>query len=188
MAGRKETQKMLNLTCAMWDDEKVLCYQDAEGSTWNQDSIFLAGPSSREDVLEFKWRSLAVHYLREAGFIGIIFIPEPRENDWAFKENFPEPIVAWEARYILQSDLVLFWIPRHQTQLPGRVTNTELGFMAGRACANPERFKYSFVWGHPRDAWKVKSEHHWVSEIAGIEPLHDLNELCIEAVRLLGDK
>ena len=73
MAGRKETQKMLNLTCAMWDDEKVLCYQDAEGSTWNQDSIFLAGPSSREDVLEFKWRSLAVHYLREAGFIGIIF-------------------------------------------------------------------------------------------------------------------
>ena len=88
----------------------------------------------------------------------------------------------------LKSDLVLFWIPRHQTQLPGRVTNTELGFMAGRACANPERFKYSFVWGYPRDAWKVKSEHHWVSEIAGIEPLHDLNELCIEAVRLLGDK
>ncbi len=186
MPNRLETQKMLDLTCAMWDDNKVFCYQDGDNYlSHGGDNIFLAGPSSREDVLEFKWRSLAVHYLRNSGYKQGIIIPEPRENDWSFKDSFLSSIVAWESRAILTSDLTLFWIPRHQTQLPGRVTNTELGFMAGRAHADPQMNRYRFLWGYPPDAWKVKSEHHWVTNVAGIKPVHDLAELCADAVSLL---
>lgn len=32
--------------------------------------------------------------------------------------------------------------------------------------------------GYPLDAWKVKSEDHWVNGVAGIKPFHDLKEMC----------
>jgi len=73
----------------MWDDPLVYHYQELQDVPEDMPSVFLAGPSSREDVLEFKWRPFAVHLLRLHGFQGVIVIPEPRENDWSFKETFP---------------------------------------------------------------------------------------------------
>jgi hypothetical protein len=67
MANRHETQEMLDLTSMMWDDPLVYFYQSSQLAESGIDSIFLAGPTSREDVLEFKWRAFAVHYLRKAG-------------------------------------------------------------------------------------------------------------------------
>ena len=179
MANRTQTQNMLNLTGAMWDDPQVYHYQELLNVPADIPSLFLAGPSSRDDVLEFKWRPLAVHFLRYHGFQGIIVVPEPRENDWSFKETFPTEIVSWERkRLLLQVQKAVFWIPRHQIQLPGRVTNTELGFLAGMAYVDPKRFKQRLVWGYPETAWKVKSEDHWVHEVAGIEPWHNLEAMC----------
>jgi hypothetical protein len=179
MANRTETQNMLNLTCAMWDDQFVYHYQELQNVPKDVPSLFLAGPSSRDDVLEFKWRPLAVHFLRLYEFKGIIVVPEPRENDWSFKATFPTEIVSWERqRLLIQVKKAVFWIPRHQTQLPGRVTNTEIGFLAGMAFADPERFKERLVWGYPTNAWKTKSENHWVHETAGIKPWHNLESMC----------
>lgn len=178
MADRLKTQEMLDLTCAMWDDPKVYHYQNLELIPSDIPSVFLYGPSSREDVLEFKWRPYAVHFLRKSGFSGLIVVPEPRNNDWSFKSTFPVPIVSWEAIRLLGVTVAMGWIPRHQTQLPGRVTNTEHAFLGGMAYAAPERFKERIVWGYPHDAWKVKSEHHWIGNIAGIQPFHDLEVMC----------
>lgn len=181
MAGREKMWEMIDLTCAMWDDPLVYCYQNLESIPSRELSIFLAGPSSRDDVLSFKWRSFAHHYLRQVGFQGIIVIPEPREDDWSFKDTSPTSIVEWEATRLLKVTLGFFWIPRHPVQLPGRVTNTEVGFLAGMAYADPARFRQRIIWGYPLDAWKVKSEHHWLSNVAGIEPFHDLKTMCQSA-------
>ena len=188
MPNREKTQEMLGLACAMWDDSLVYCYQNLEPVPDDMLSIFLAGPSSRDDVLNFKWRPYARHYLREAGFQGIIIVPEPRNDDWSFKETFPTEIVEWETTRLLQVTLGFIWIPRHPVQLPGRVTNTESGFLAGMAYANPERFKERMIWGYPTDAWKVKSEHHWICNVAGIKPFHDLKTLCEHAHARLQEK
>jgi hypothetical protein len=178
MANRQVIQEMRNLACNMWDDPLVFHYQDVKPVPEKKPSIFLVGPSSREDVLNYKWRIFAVHFLRKFGFEGIIIVPEARNDDWAFKENFPTTIVSWERERVLSVSKVVAWLPRHQTQLPGRVTNTELGFLGGMAYADPERFKDRLIWGYPADAWKVKSEHHWIGEVAGIKPFHDLEEMC----------
>lgn len=177
MANRHETQRMLDLTCAMWDDPLVYFYQNSEFAGDGVRSVFLAGPSSRDDILEFKWRAFAVHYLREAGFQGIIYVPEPRENDWNFKDTFHGRIVEWESIRLLHASIAFVWVPRHQAQLPGRVTNTELGFLSGMAYAAPEKFKDRLVFGCPADAWKVNSEMHWTG-LAGIRPFDDLQLMC----------
>ena len=186
MANRHETQKMLDLTCAMWDDPLVYFYQNSELAEQGVPSIFLAGPSSRDDVLEFKWRAFAVHYLRTAGFQGVIYIPEPKENDWSFKETFQGRIVEWESKRLLLASIAFVWVPRHQIQLPGRVTNTELGFLSGMAYAAPERFKDRLVFGSPREAWKVNSEIHWAS-LAGVQAVDDLRSMCVHAHEKLKD-
>ena len=177
MANRQKTQEMLDFTCKMWDDPNVYHYQDVGLIDLQQPSVFLAGPSSRDDVLSFKWRSYATHYLRKHGFTGGIVVPEPRNDDWSFKETFPTTIVQWESSRLLKVNIAMFWVPRHQTQLPGRVTNMELGFLAGMAYVSPNLRK-RLVWGYPLDAWKVKSEEHWVKDIAGFEPFHDLEDMC----------
>lgn len=178
MTDRLRTQEMLDLTCKMWDDPLVHHYQDQQPVPGNVPSIFLVGPSSREDVLNFKWRPFAVHFLRKFGFDGVIIVPEPRNDDWGFKHSLLIPIVSWERARILTVSKVVAWVPRHATQLPGRVTNTELGFLAGMAYASPERFKNRIIWGYPPNAWKMKSEYHWVAETAGIEPFHNLEKMC----------
>jgi len=181
MPSRQKLQEMLDLTCKMWDDPKVHQYQNIEDPSMWERSIFLAGPTSREDVLNFKWRPYAVNYLRMAGYHDTIIVPEARNDDWSFKETFPTTIVKWEADRLLAANIAMFWVPRHQTQLPGRVTNIELGFMAGLVYANPKIWN-RLVWGYPLDAWKVKSEDHWVKNVSGIQPFHDLNEMCIHVV------
>lgn len=178
MADRHETKRMLDLTCAMWDDPHTYFYQNLNFAPEGVPSVFLVGPSSRQDVLEYKWRAFAHHYLRKAGYEGVIYIPEPRNNDWSFKATFPMKIVNWESTRILHCDIVMSWTARHEVQLPGRVTGTENAFLAGMAFACPDKFKERFVIGYPPDSWKANSEKHWISGIAGIKPFDDLEPMC----------
>jgi hypothetical protein len=184
MANRQETQRMLDLTCAMWDDPWVMHYQDLDFAPDEVSSIFLGGPSSRQDILEYKWRAFAVHYLRAAGYKGVIYVPEPRNNDWSFKDAFPMKIVQWESGRLLRASVKMFWIPRHETQLPGRVTNTEFGFFSGALYAAPEKFKDRVFVGFPPEAWKVNSEKHWAT-IAGVEQFDNLPVMCTHVAHKL---
>lgn len=184
MANRHETQRMLDLTCAMWDDPLVYFYQNLDFAPDGKKSVFLVGPSSREDILEYKWRAPVHHLIRQGGFDGVIYVPEPRENDWSFKETFPMEIIDWEIPRVLSSTLILSWFCRHPVQLPGRVTATETAFLAGMAYADPSRFKERLLLGHPTGAWKVKSDMRWAAK-AGIQPYHDQVTMCKRACELL---
>lgn len=185
MPSRTQHQEMLARTCAMWDDPHVSFYQDLKLVPTETHSVFLVGPSSRHDVIEFKWRANAHYLLRKFGYRGHIYIPEPKEDDWSFKKNFPMSIDTWERERILSCSLVLAWLCREQTQLPGRLTNFETGFLTGMAYANPERFKRKFIVGAPSNAYKVKSELNWIRH-AGVTPYDSLEEMSQEVVSRLG--
>ena len=178
MANRQETQRMLDLTCAMWDDPQVYFYQDLNFAPEGVPSVFFVGPSSRQDILEYKWRAFAHHYVRKAGYTGVIYVPEPRNNDWSFKDTFPMKIVEWESVRVLACTLVMSYSFRHEVQLPGRMTSTENAFLAGMAYAAPEKFRDRFVICHPEGSWKASSEKHWVSGIGGIKSFTDLELTC----------
>lgn len=181
MNKKEKLKEMIQLAEDMWRDPLVYHYQDLSLAPDGTNSVFLAGPSSREDVLEYKWRIYAVKYLREAGFKGVIYVPEPREDDWTFKGSFPMPIVKWESDRILSATIAFFWLPRHPVQLPGRVTNTELGIHLGMAHENPD-FKERMIFGCPEDAWKVKPEKHYAN-LFGVEVFEDLKTMCQGVVR-----
>jgi hypothetical protein len=107
----KKYEYLLDLCKKMWEDPLVFHYQNLDLAPTGVKSIFLAGPSSRQDILEYKWRILAVQHLRECGYEGVIYVPEPYENDWSFKKSFPMEIVAWESERLLSSNIAFFWIP-----------------------------------------------------------------------------
>ena len=176
----------IRLAECMWRDLRVYQYQNLELASSRQKSVFLAGPSSRQDIMESKWRVFAVNHLRQAGYRGVIYVPEPREDDWSFKKDFPMEIVDWEIERLMSCSIKMFWIPRHEVQLPGRVTNTELGFQLGRAYENP-KLKEKIIWGYPSDAWKVKSELHW-ARLSDIEPFNDLGNMCKYIAQKLNNK
>jgi hypothetical protein len=169
----------------MWDDPHVSFYQDLKFVPDETHSVFLVGPSSRHDVIQFKWRADTHHLLRKGGYPGHIYIPEPKEDDWSFKETFPITIDTWERERILSCSIVLAWLCREQVQLPGRLTNFETGFLTGMAYAAPEKFKQKFIVGAPPDAFKVKSELNWIRH-ADITPYNNLGEMCSEVHRRLG--
>ena len=71
----------LELLKRMWNDPRVQFYDDSEmppDKELADGSAFLVGPTSRHQLLEYNWRCQAVNHLRNAGFKGIIYVPEPR--------------------------------------------------------------------------------------------------------------
>ena len=85
----------------------------------NLPSIFLAGPSPREDH-SLSWRPTAIEKFRLLGFKGQLFIPEPWSTDW-------EGQVEWEDKHLNIAKCILFWIPRELSKMPGFTTNIEWG-------------------------------------------------------------
>jgi 8-oxo-dGTP pyrophosphatase MutT (NUDIX family) len=91
-------------------------------------SIFLAGPSPRRPE-EPTWRPAALAYLRQAGYDGVVFIPE--YESWEIdgesmfdKDGVPE----WERECLTLSDNILFWVDRDlATKRYGLTTNLEFG-------------------------------------------------------------
>lgn len=83
-------------------------------------SIFLAGPSLRgNDDDTTPWRKDACRILREKGYNGVVFIPEPYAGDY-------DKQVEWENQCLEMSDCIIFWVPR-SIDLPGFTTNIEYG-------------------------------------------------------------
>lgn len=76
-------------------------------------SLLLSGPV---DVAE-DWRARAIQYLGQAGYDGIVLVPEPRPQ--VEHPPSPERVAAWQADLLERVDAVLLW-------LPGAV-----GFLAG---------------------------------------------------------
>jgi hypothetical protein len=169
----------------MWEDPKVQLYNDVEPpNTIHKDAVFLAGPTSRNQILEYQWRAQAVSLLRHYGFTGWIFCPEPRgyEAPGDFTER--KYIHTWESKRLIDARRVLFWIPRKADELLGLNTNLELGMMLGRAMLDEVCHRTLFV-GWPHEAERMGLPNHYM-EMAKIYRYTTLEELCQETVRSMG--
>jgi hypothetical protein len=84
-------------------------------------SIFLAGPTLRESHQHLRsWRLDAVDLFQSMKFTGSLFLPEPFAKVYNTQ-------VEWEEKYLNLATVILFWIPRDLTTLPGFTTNVEFG-------------------------------------------------------------
>lgn len=170
-----QLQKQLQ---AMWQDSRVQLYNDKElpGDLGDVLSVFLAGPTSWNQILECNWRCEAVRLLREAGFAGWIFCPEPRGQE--LPDDFTERsyIHTWESDRLLTATHVVFWVPRKADELLGLNTNLELGVFLGLAIGNNLDGRHLFV-GWPLRAERMGLPKHYLGMV-GMQPYHELKEMC----------
>src|SRR5271157_3487310 len=75
-------------------------------------SIFLAGPTPRNQKEQESWRPEAIKYLKDKGFDGVVFAPEGR--DGKFKMDYDDQI-EWEEKHLNVADCIAFWVPRDLT-------------------------------------------------------------------------
>jgi 8-oxo-dGTP pyrophosphatase MutT (NUDIX family) len=97
-------------------------------------SLFLAGPTSRNKEEQDSWRPDALEILRDKGYDGLVFIPEPRDGE--FKNSYDDQ-VSWEEKYLNLADCIVFWVPRDLTpdskgypKMAAFTTNVEFGAWA----------------------------------------------------------
>lgn len=94
-----------------------------ELESYDKPSVFLAGPTPRDDVTP-SWRPEAVEIFDRIGFFkhddGMIFAPEPWGGDWAEQ-------VEWEEKHLKIASCIMFWIDRNLETMPGFTTNIEWG-------------------------------------------------------------
>lgn len=106
--------------------------------------IFLAGPTSRTNNYNMSWRKEAVEMFEALGYDGTICVPEfstPR----AFTDADWDRQTDWEWKLLDNATVIMFWVPRNDTTMPGLTTNLEFGTYIERC---PERV----VLGYPYEA------------------------------------
>lgn len=177
----------------MWLDENVLCYEDGVPEKRHGDPmIFLAGPTSRDGMPDYKWRKDAVHYLRLYGYSGNILVPEPRGYSYlADMDNddftVSEKIYQWEYDGIRRATCLVFWIPRNMEQLLGITTNREFGQALVRAEHDIEFSRRLYI-GWPANAKKMGSHNFELmrAKVGRKEGDHftSLEELCKDLASL----
>lgn len=177
ISGYAEKLRSLQM---MWKDPRVQLYDDAALPDLSDggDSIFLAGPTSRNQVLECNWRCTAVHHLRSFGFTGWIFCPEPRGlgNRGDFTER--SHIYKWESTRLMNAKRAVFWIPRKAGELLGLNTNLELGIFLGRTIGNQLNGQKLHV-GWPSTAERMGLPEHY-TKMAGVKHYDNMNQLCMD--------
>jgi 8-oxo-dGTP pyrophosphatase MutT (NUDIX family) len=125
-------------------------------------AIFLAGPTPRSaDVAS--WRPEALRLLAEAGFDGVVFVPE--DAGGTFRGSYLDQVV-WERDALAASDCVLFWVPRELTTMPAFTTNVEFGLWVGTGRA---------VLGYPQGAPKNRYLG-WLAGEHRVPVCHSLSE------------
>jgi ADP-ribose pyrophosphatase YjhB (NUDIX family) len=106
-------------------NEVLVVYAQREAPSWWDASLFLAGPTPRDDRVA-SWRPEAVELVRERWRAGrlVVFVPEAPSGGlgglWSTQ-------VRWEDAALWRADVVAFWVPRDLTTLPGLTTNVEWG-------------------------------------------------------------
>lgn len=97
-----------------------------EQSNMDQPMIFLAGPTYRnaKTVMRDSWRHEAISLFKDENITLVVpqFKAGIKPDNWSFKKQ-----IEWQTRYLVKSNLILFWIPREMKYLPGLTTNIEIG-------------------------------------------------------------
>lgn len=179
----EKTFDRLELLWGMWEDPLVQCYNDEQKPSASEEqengSLFLAGPTSRHQVLECNWRCEAVSYLRSAGFKGYIYVPEPRGEESSSDFTDRSYIHNWESSRLLNATHVVFWIPRKADELLGLNTNLELGIFIGKMQSGMLGTKLFIGW--PPKAERMGLPYHYAVERCGCRQFETLQGLCYAA-------
>ncbi|MFT4974700.1 MAG: 8-oxo-dGTP pyrophosphatase MutT (NUDIX family) [Myxococcota bacterium] len=135
-------------------------------------SIFLAGPTPRSAEVP-SWRPAALRALEQAGFDGVVFVPE--DEDGEFRGSYLDQ-VSWERDALHASDVILFWVPRQLDVMPAFTTNVEFGTWASSG---------KIVLGFPEGAPKCRYLG-WLAGEHGAPVCHTLNKTVQAAINLIG--
>ncbi len=154
----------------------TVCFSDQE-PILDSNSIFLAGPTRRNSHYEMSYRKEIVRLYQEAGFNGIIYVPEIFEKR-AFDENEVEKQTKWEWRCLDAAGIVLFWVPRKFPDMPAFTTNVEFGIYT-------EKKPNQVVLGYPDNAKKMGYLRLRYEAVTGRKPCHSLKETIDESLIVL---
>jgi len=127
-------------------------YAHEEAPAGLTSSIFLAGPTPR-DAATPSWRPEALRLLRERGYGGVVFVPEPRGGAWGSDYDGQ---LRWEEEHLHMADVILFWLPRQLGSMPGLTTNDEWG---------THKFSGKCVFGAPDEAEKVRYQRVYAEKL-----------------------
>lgn len=138
------------------------------------DSIFLAGPTTRNRINGdiTKWRRQALSYLQKSAFRGDVFFPEVSPGK-TFNYSY-EHQLEWESYHLDYASCIMFWVPRHLSELPGFTTNIEWGMWCDSG---------KVVLGFPEDAPKMKPFRFWARHL-GVPVAHNLGDTLDLAIEM----
>jgi len=88
-------------------------------------SIMLCGPTPRSPEIA-SWRPEAIQALEKLGFLGAVFVPEPRSGVWGDYTGQ----IDWEWAGLKAATVIAFWVPRNMVTMPALTTNVEWGTWA----------------------------------------------------------
>ncbi|HOP65970.1 MAG TPA: nucleoside 2-deoxyribosyltransferase domain-containing protein [Bacilli bacterium] len=121
-----------------------LNYSDKDVIISDKKSIFLAGPTPRDEET-VSWRLEAIDYLKKQNFNGVVYIPE---NELVRKKDYVDQ-AEWERKALSNASIILFWVPRELEKMPAFTTNVEFGYWLAKT---PQKI----IYGRPNNARKVK--------------------------------
>lgn len=182
----RSRQKQLKLLEDMWFDPKVQCYNDTDLPDDGLSSVFLNGPTSRRQILEFNHRCVSVMFLRQAGYKGWIYVPEPRGQEMPGDFTEKAYIHRWESLRRFSTTCNCFYVPRDDGELLGLNTNFEWGFNTAQAMYDQQFIEdgKSVVVGWPEYAERMGLPKHY-SEKAQLPIFDDQKSMCEYIAKIL---
>lgn len=135
-------------------------------------SVFLAGPTPRDSAVP-SWRPAMIEELRQAGFSGVVFIPESR--DGVRKADYNSQL-EWELSAMKRSDRVIFWLDSNDSTMQALTSRVEFGLQYQSQKA---------LFGAPAGAYKTRYMESLVN-MADRDVYRTQHELATDVVRLLG--
>ena len=139
-------------------------------------SIFLAGPTPRDTTIK-SWRPGALDILKRLSFAGHVVVPE-----WADGEYYDDAVdqFEWDVTGLDKVSIILFWVPRKLTTMPGLTTNVEFGRYLS---LTPQRVLY----GRPDEADSIQYLD-WLYEKQTNRPvINHLETLLVAAVNMVAN-
>lgn len=151
-----------------------LIYTNQEAPESYNKSIFLVGPTPRNQNTK-SWRPDMVACLKDAGYDGVVFMPEP--YDGVFRCTYDQQ-VEWEKRNLLLADLVVAWVPRDLQEMPAFTTNVEFGTFIDSG---------KLIYGRPDESQK-NQYLDWLYKDRKLGQIYnDMNSLSQAVVERLGE-
>lgn len=137
-------------------------------------SIFLAGPTPRQTMIR-SWRPQALEILRRINFAGHVIVPE-----WADGEIYADALdqFEWDITGLDKASMILFWVPRVLTTMPGLTTNVEFGRYIS---LTPDRVLY----GRPTGADSVQYLDWLYEKQTGRQVITNLETLLTTAIDMI---